>query len=432
MSNIRLKKALLLCGISSLCSSVFALPLSSDDACKAANVSDFSQMFSCGTVEGSLRLASYSTHNAYFLDQIGIGRSEDTTTAGGYVNYKTARYNGFQAVVGIEGQNRLSHGSHSVSELSDGTFGIGEAYLNWKQDKFSVTVGNQRLDLPFMGDYSDYRVQPWLYQGVDMKYGDADNFVRATYINKYKSYGDDNFTHRDRYNDDSTLDTHLDHVTSFGLGKKFNLNDKYLKTQAWVESYEDSFNLYYGEANLGFNKVKWTPEVSVQAAYANDIGDAQFGKVDSTSLGAQLKLKPTDKLTWRIGYDHVFKKNNAWGLGSLPTPYAHNTSSDPYFAQPFFTSTQDLGPGDFYTTELSSPFGQNAFVGTRLSYVAVNDSYKKLSSLNNDMYEVMFYGFYNFTGSLKGLSLSEFVGFQKLQGDADLFLQNRFGITYNF
>lgn len=432
MSNIRLKKALLFCGISSLCSSVFALPLSSDDACKAANVSDFSQMLSCGTVEGSLRLASYSTNNAYFLDQIGIGRSEDTTTAGGYVNYKTARYNGFQAVIGVEGQNRLSHGSHSVSELSDGTFGIGEAYLNWTQDKFSVTVGNQRLDLPFMGDYSNYRVQPWLYQGVDIKYGDADNFVRATYINKYKSYGDDSFTHRDRYNDDSTLDNHLDHVTSFGLGKKFNLNDKYLKTQAWVESYEDSFNLYYGEANLGFNKVKWNPEVSVQAAYANDIGDAQFGKVDSTSLGAQLKLKPTDKLTWRIGYDHVFKKNNAWGLGSLPTPYAHNTSSDPYFAQPFFTSTQDLGPGDFYTTELSSPFGQNAFVGTRLSYVAVNDSYKKLSSLNNDMYEVMFYGFYNFTGSLKGLSLSEFVGFQKLQGDANLFLQNRFGITYNF
>ena len=432
MSNIRLKKALLFCGISSLCSSVFALPLSSDDACKAANVSDFSQMLSCGTVEGSLRLASYSTNNAYFSNI-----SQDTTTAGGYVNYKTARYNGFQAVIGVEGQNRLSHGSHSVSELSDGTFGIGEAYLNWTQDKFSVTVGNQKLDLPFVGDYSFYRVQPFLYQGVDMKYGDADNFVRATYINKYKSYGDDNFAHRDRYNDDpysAAQNTRLDHVTSFGLGKKFNLNDKYLKTQAWVESYEDSFNLYYGEANLGFNKVKWTPEVSVQAAYANDIGDAQFGKVDSTSLGAQLKLKPTDKLTWRIAYDHVFNKksDNVWGHGTLPTPYAHNTSSDPYFAQPFFTSTQDLGPGDFYTTELSSPFGQNAFVGTRLSYVAVNDSYKKLSSLNNDMYEVMFYGFYNFTGSLKGLSLSEFIGFQKQQGDANAFLQNRFGITYNF
>ncbi|MHA3055406.1 hypothetical protein E0H77_05610 [Acinetobacter sp. ANC 4633] len=425
MSNIRLKKALLLCGISSLCSSVFALPLSSDDACKAANVSDFSHMFSCGTVEGSLRLASYSTHNAYFSNS-----SQDTTSAGGYVNYKTARYNGFQAVVGIEGQNRLSHGSHDISELSDGTFGIGEAYLNWTQDKFSVTVGNQKLDLPFMGDYSFYRVQPFLYQGVDMKYGDADNFVRATYINKYKSYGDDNFAHRDRYNDDPyslAQKTRLDHVTSFGLGKKFNLDDKYLKTQAWVESYEDSFNLYYGEANLGFNKVKWTPEVSVQAAYANDIGDAQFGKVDSTSLGAQLKFKPTDKLTWRIGYDHVFKKNNAWGYGTLPTPYAHNTSSDPYFAQPFFTSTQDLGPGNFYTTELSSPFGQNAFVGSRVTYTDITST-----KANKDMYEVMFYGFYNFTGSLKGLSLSEFIGFQKQQGDANAFLQNRFGITYNF
>ncbi len=430
MSNIRLKKALLLCGISSLCSSVFALPLSSDEACKAANVSDFSQMLSCGTIEGSLRLNSFSTNHAYFANN-----SQDTTTAGGYINYKTARYNGFQAVIGVEGQKRLAHGSDDISELSQDTFGIGEAYINWTQDKFSVTVGNQKLDLPFMGDYSFYRVQPFLYQGIDMKYGDADNFVRANYINKYKSYGDDSFAHRDRYNDDpfsAAQDTRLDHVTSVGVGKKFNLNDKYLKTQAWLESYEDSFNLYYGEANLGFDKVQWAPEVSVQAAYANDIGDAQFKqasgkKVDSTSLGAQLKLKPTDKLTWRLAYDHVFKKNDAWGNGTLPTPYAHNTSSDPYFAQPFFTSTQDLGPGDFYTTELSSPFGQNAFVGSRITYTDLSNT-----ETNKDMYEVMFYGFYNFTGALKGLSLSEFIGFQKQKGDSNAFLQNRFGITYNF
>ena len=51
---------------------------------------------------------------------------------------------------------------------------------------------------------------------------------------------------------------------------------------------------------------------------------------------------------------------------------------------------------------------------------------------NKDMYEVMFYGFYNFTGALKGLSSSEFIGSQKQKGDSNAFLQNRFGITYNF
>lgn len=147
MSNIHLKKALLLCGMGSLCSSIFAaIPLSKNEVCQSPSVGEFADMFSCGTVEGSIRLNSFSLNNAYFSDL-----SQDTTTVGGYATYKTARYNGFQGALGIEGQRRLAEGAHNVSELSQHTFGIGEAYLNWTQDKFSITVGNQKLNLPFTG-----------------------------------------------------------------------------------------------------------------------------------------------------------------------------------------------------------------------------------------------------------------------------------------
>lgn len=426
MNNIYRNKALLFCGLTSLCSSVFAMPLSTSDACKAANVASFSEMLACGNVEGSIRLNSFSLNNAYFSDT-----SQDTTTAGGYLTYKTARFNGFQAALGVEGQRRLAEGAHNISELSEHTFGIGEAYLNWTQDKFSITVGNQKLNLPFMGDYSYYRVQPWLYQGVDIKYGDSDNFVRATKVNKFKSYGDDEFSKSNRLNDDpfSGYDQNFDGVISLGLGKKIDLNDKYLKGQLWVEQYQDLINLYYAEANLGFKEATWKPEISLQGIYGEETGDAYLGNIDSKSVGVQLKLKPTDTLTWKIAYDHVFyEDNSAWLNGSLPTPYAHNTSSDPYFAQPFFTSTQDLGPGNFYTTELSSPFGKNIFAGARLTYTDID---RKFNS-DRDMYEVMFYGFYNFTGALKGLSIAEFVGAQKRDGDSNAFLQNRLALSYNF
>lgn len=427
MSNIHLKKALLLCGMGSLCSSIFAaIPLSKNEVCQSPSVGEFADMFSCGTVEGSIRLNSFSLNNAYFSDL-----SQDTTTVGGYATYKTARYNGFQGALGIEGQRRLAQGAHNVSELSQHTFGIGEAYLNWTQDKFSITVGNQKLNLPFTGDYSYYRVQPWLYQGVDIKYGDSDNFVRATKVNKYKSYGDDDFSKSNRLNDDpfSGYKQNFDGLISLGVGKKITLDDKYVKGQFWAEQYQDLLNLYYGEANLGFTQAKWKPEVSVQAIYGQDTGDAYLGNIDSTSLGAQVKFKPTDKLTWRLAYDHVFYKDNStWLKGSLPTPYAHNTSSDPYFAQPFFTSTQDLGPGNFYSTELTSPFGKNLFAGARLTYTDIDRRF----NTDRDMYEVMFYGFYNFQGALKGLSLAEFVGAQKREGDSNAFLQNRLALSYNF
>ncbi|WP_269914668.1 hypothetical protein [Acinetobacter sp. HY1485] len=385
--------------------------------CAVSNVAD---MLTCGKVEGSLRINSYSLNNAYFAST-----SQDTTTAGGYATYKTAPFYGVTAGVGIEGQRRLAQGAHNVSELSQHTFGLGEAYINWMHDLFSITAGNQKLNLPFVGDYSIYRVQPWLYQGVDAKYGDTDNFVRLTKVNKYKSYGDDDFSKSNRLNDDpySGYSSRTDGLTALGLGKKFDLPNQYIKGQFWVEHYSDLLNLYYGEVNIGFKQTPWQPEISLQSIYGTDTQDAKLGNINSKSFGAQVKVKPTPTLTWRVGYDHVVKDtNSAWLEGSLPTPYAHNTSSDPYFAQPFFTSTQDLGAGNFYTTEVTSPLGEHLFAGSRLTY----------ADTNKDMYELMFYGFYNFSGRFKGLSLSEFVGAQKQQSNGHPFLQNRLALSYNF
>ena len=45
-----------------------------------------------------------------------------------------------------------------MPELKEDRDGLAEAYVSWKNDLARVTIGNQRLNLPFMGDYADRRV----------------------------------------------------------------------------------------------------------------------------------------------------------------------------------------------------------------------------------------------------------------------------------
>ena len=84
------------------------------NACSTTNSQSLIQAIGCGSIHGSARLFSYSTHNAYFAR----GLNQDSTTLGGYITYTTAPFYGFQAAVGVEGQTNLLAGSDSVAELA--------------------------------------------------------------------------------------------------------------------------------------------------------------------------------------------------------------------------------------------------------------------------------------------------------------------------
>ncbi|MBD9065785.1 MAG: hypothetical protein EGQ02_16230, partial [Enterobacter cloacae] len=76
------------------------------NACSTTNSQSLIQAIGCGSIHGSARLFSYSTHNAYFAR----GLNQDSTTLGGYITYTTAPFYGFQAAVGVEGQTNLLAG----------------------------------------------------------------------------------------------------------------------------------------------------------------------------------------------------------------------------------------------------------------------------------------------------------------------------------
>jgi hypothetical protein len=388
----------------------------------SASVSTIGQMLGCGTVHGAIKTAYYSLDNAYFGSS-----SQDTAVIGGYIKYETAAYLGLQLGVGFDLQRRLDDekGNAEVSELQEDRDGLAEAYITWKNDFARVTVGNQRLNLPFLGDYSEWRVLQFLYQAADVQIGNQTDYIRLTKVNKYKSYGEDEFTETSRQN--STLET--DGMWSIGGAKSYQLNPELLlKGQAWYQRYEDYSDLIYAEGSLSFSKHPLSPSVALQVMSGQDQGQAYAGKVDSQVYGTQVTLQPKG-INLKLGYDYIKPKKDAYLNGALLTPYSRNTSSGLFFAQPYFTSTQDLGAGNAYMVAIDGKLNPQTILGARYSFMDLKES-ATVKSRNQSEY--LLYGIYNFSGKLKGFSLSDFVGVQTSPRSDKNFWQNRLTLTYRF
>lgn len=395
--------------------------------CTVSNhsVDSLGKAVTCGTVSGAVKTAYYSLNNAYFG-----GKSQDTVATGGYIRYETAPFYGVQAAVGYNVQRRLDddNGHAEVSEFKNDKDGLGEAYLKWQNDNARVTVGNQRLDVPFLGDYSEFRILQSLYQAADVKVGNNDDFIRATKVNKFKSHGEDEFYKTSR----QSAVAETDGMWSIGVGKGLKLaNGNQLKGQAWYQDYDDYTKLAYVQGNYGLSNHPLKPEFAVQYINGQDQGKALAGKVDSQMYGAMASVKPTPATTVKVAYDHIDPQSDAYRNGALLTPYSTNTSSSVIFAQPFFTSTQDLGAGNAYMLGLDGKYDDQTNLGARLSFMDLKES-KNVDS--RDQTELMVYATHNFAGKLKGVSISNFAGIQhspRYEGKENFF-QNRLTVSLKF
>lgn len=394
--------------------------------CQTRNdsVAAMSTVLSCGSVHGAVKSAYYSLNNGYFVNNL----NQDTAVIGGYIKYETAPFYGVQAAVGYDIQRRLDEKNKNdeVSELKEDRDGLAEAYLTWKNDLVRVTVGNQRLNLPFMGDYADRRVLMFLYQAADVQIGNQYDFLRLTKVNKYKSYAEDEFTKSSRQN--SKVET--DGVLSIGVGKRFELDtNKTLKTQLWYQDYDDYLRLIYTQADLRFSQLKYAPEFSLQYMSGKDQGKAFAGEINSQIWGVQAAFKVLPTASLKVAYNYIKPDQNSYLNGALLMPYASQTSSGEIFAQPFFTSTQDLGAGNALMLSLEGKVSDQVIAGARYSYMDLKET-ESVASRNQSEY--MLFGIYNFTGALKGFSVSNFAGIQTSPRYDKNFLQNRFALSYKF
>ena len=214
-----------------------------------------------------------------------------------------------------------------------------------------------------------------------------------------------------------------------GAGRAIRLNNKKLNSQLWYEDYDNYTRLVYADSFLSWTDTPSQPKIGIQFIRGVSDGKALAGNVNSTSYGAQFAMNLAEALKWSLNYNHITASHDAYGNGALVTPYAHNTSSGPYFAQPFFTSTQDLGSGNAWSTDLNWSATESLSLGSRYSFMDLTPA-KGVASSNQSEYIV--YGTWKFGGMLKGLSITDFAGVQTTSTSDKDFWQNRLALEYDF
>lgn len=397
------------------------------------------EMLTKGTVHGSLRALYFSTHNAYLVRN----NNQDTLGVGGYVNYRSASLNGFSFGLGGIYQRAFKHNdsSRNVGELATDQNNIGEAWLRYEKANFRITAGNQPLSLPFINSV-DWRVTPSLYQALDLRFGSDENFIEATRVFRYKSYGAGSFSRANEYNKlwDAYAPLDGDHKSdgTWAIGGHGTLQSGRLQWNgdAWHEVYQDisKLDLLQGRVQLADSDIR--PFFGLQFIRGRGDGDNFIREVtglqvDSRVYGAQAGFD-YGSLNVSLGYDHTAARSNGYLNGGLITPYAHNVTSGPLFARPFFTSNQDLGSGNAYSLDVSGLLGERWVLGARYSFMDKAGLNGINESLNQSEY--LAYFIYNFAGALKGFSIADFAGVQTSnRSDTDRsFWQNRLALYYWF
>lgn len=392
-------------------------------------VNNAEDVFTQGHFSGDVRAFYFAANNAFY----NKGLNQNTINYGGGLEYQSASLYGFSFGVSGYASRPLLHPSDP--SRVDGSLGptfttLGEAYLQYKASLLTVVAGNQSFDVPFISPY-DYRIAPQLFQGVSAKYGTSDNYIEAFRMFRWKSWISDSFTDRTAYNSD------FDSASSIGLrgtpgfygaggAGKHAFGAYALDGQAWYVNYMNYAQMFYADGHITLNDGAWSPYIGVQTAYENGSDDDLLGRVRSQVYGAQLGVKHAG---WNIalGYDYTKPDANSYLNGSLVTPYAHNMASGPFFAQPFITSTQDLGAGSAYALTISDNPTDNLTVGAQYSFM---DLVSAPGTPSLDQSEYLVYFVYTLPGKLKGFSITDFFAYQSSPAKPAKFFQNRLQLQY--
>jgi hypothetical protein len=401
------------------------------DTLTVPSVTSVTDLFTQGRFTGDFRTLYYGAHNAFYNQ----GVNQNTLSYGGGIGYTTAALYGFSVGVSAYIQRGIAHPddpAHVDGALGPNVTSLGEAYLRWEGDGFKFTAGNQSIDVPFASSY-DWRIAPDLFQGFSGTYGTADNYVTAFRMFRWKSWIGNSFSKQTAYNQSFDSFSSIGNQTTngfYGAGAAgtLPLDPVVTKGQAWYMVYQDYARLTYLEGSASLKDGDIKPFVGAQVFFENGDGRELLGPVDSHVYGLQLGAK-RNSLTVELGYDYIRPNGNSYLNGALVTPYAHNQASGPLFAQPFITSTQDLGAGNAYSFDVFGDPIHNLTVGGRYSFMDLKSTAGGVS-LNQSEY--LAYVTYSFSGKLKGLSISDFVAMQSSPAEKNKFVQNRLELEYDF
>lgn len=250
------------------------------------NGAEIDDVFSAGKVGGDIR--------AVYVDQDNeIAEDTYTTAIGGILKYETAAWNDIKLGAGAYVSEKLGFASGSGDKLNydvlsskNGSYAyVGEAYIDYSTNDFSLRIGRQLIDTPF-ADTDDIRMHPNTFESVIASYGAIEKTTLVGgYITRWAGYdsGED-------ISEFKKLSEGSNGAVVIGLTNESIEN---LAIQGWYYGADKVADIYYADAAYAvpFNE---TVGLEVSAQYALFSEDKNTAGTDGTvyGLGASLNVGP--------------------------------------------------------------------------------------------------------------------------------------------
>jgi len=272
-----------------------------------------------GVVSGQFRAAYVNQDNAASTDTYG-------TAFGGQLKYETAAWNNLKAGVAVFASQKINFASGDAdrNELNGDLFDLngksfaymGEGYIDYSINDFSLRVGRQALTTPF-ADPDDIRMHVNRYEAAMVTYSGLEKTtLTAGYILRWAGY-DYSATDKTNFNKPA-----LESNGAAVVGIKNESIDN-LTLQGWYYSIDKMADIGYIQANYGIMLSEDT-KLDVAVQYANFSEDrnasAELSGTDGNVYGAMAALN-RGMFTVGVAYNEVHNKNGKTvnlGIGGGP------------------------------------------------------------------------------------------------------------------
>lgn len=372
----------------------------------ALNASNSDEAFGTGKVSGQIRAAYVSQNNEVDQDTYG-------TSFGGVLKYETTAWNDFKLGVGayISQKIGFATGSFDEGKANPDLFGentssyvyLGEAYVDYSANDFSLRLGRQLIDTPF-ADTDEIRMHPNTFEAAIAAYSGIDktSFIGG-YIKRWAGYdsGDD-------ISQFKKLAEGSSGAVVLGLTNESIEN---LAVQGWYYGVDKIADLYYADAvyTIPFSESIGL-EISGQGAQFNEKNGSN---VDGNVYGIGVALN-VGVLTVGAAYNHGSNSENktppiGFGGGPYMTSMEEMTIEGMNDVRAYQLRAEldmaDAGIeglvfstlyGDFKSTPMNvkvkefdiiATYAINESISADISYAVINDKNNNFNAGNDAGYE---------------------------------------------
>ena len=254
-------------------------------AVAALNGASIDEAFKAGKISGQLRAAYVNQDNAVDTDTY-------TTSLGGIFKYETGDWNGLKVGIGSYISQKIGFATGDGDNANMDVLAnnaksyayVGEAYIDYSGNDFSLRVGRQLIDTP-LANTDDIRMHSNTYEAVMATYNGIDKTtLSGGYIKRWAGYdsGDD-------ISEFKRLDGGNSHGSSlFGVTNESIEN---LALQGWYHQIDNMTNVFYGDAtySLAINEgmgVEFSGQYGrFNELYASNIDGNVYGTNVNLSIG---------------------------------------------------------------------------------------------------------------------------------------------------